>query len=320
MSYRDDQAALEARRHDLQKELAGTARRADALRAAEREQGAIARELASVEAKLTRMEARRVPLLESVRVASPCNASWDAMTGDDQVRFCGQCQKNVYNLSAMPREEAEQLIREREGSICVRLYRRADGTVLTSDCSVGLRKKRIRRAAYGALGAGAMAAAAVTWLRGRPCAAGGPEGAMMGAAEIRPTPTAFPRVQTSFVEQPAPEAREIGLVMVYWQQIPDGHGAVERWKLYADHRVVHEADAGPGVQKKAAPAVDRARVAAVIELAARVRPFARGILTGYEDSAFYSGFEVYGSGERAATDADSQQLLDAFAQIFVRER
>ena len=34
-------------------------------------------------------------------VASPCSANWEKMTGDDRMRFCALCKKNVYNLSAM---------------------------------------------------------------------------------------------------------------------------------------------------------------------------------------------------------------------------
>ena len=39
--------------------------------------------------------------LDDLRVASPCPASWDAMVGDDRVRFCGQCQKSVYDIKAL---------------------------------------------------------------------------------------------------------------------------------------------------------------------------------------------------------------------------
>jgi hypothetical protein len=158
--YRDDHAALEARRDDLRRELDEINEKAAELRAAVRDQDAVARELAETEARLARMKARRVSLLDDVRVASPCNASWDAMTGDERVRFCGDCKKNVYNLSAMARDEAERLLAEREGSICIRLYRRADDTVITADCPVGLRKKRVRRAAISVAGAGVLAASA----------------------------------------------------------------------------------------------------------------------------------------------------------------
>lgn len=82
-------------------------------------------------------------LLNQVRIASPCPASWTRMRGDDQVRFCEQCQRNVYNLSAMTRPEAERLILEKEGRLCARYYQRADGTLLTQDCPVGLRRARL---------------------------------------------------------------------------------------------------------------------------------------------------------------------------------
>ncbi|MGZ3438637.1 MAG: hypothetical protein ACXVDD_03950, partial [Polyangia bacterium] len=70
-------------------------------------------------------------MLESLRIATPCSADWDEMAGDERVRFCGKCEKNVYNLSAMTREAGEALVREKEGRMCVRMYQRADGTVLT---------------------------------------------------------------------------------------------------------------------------------------------------------------------------------------------
>ena len=76
-------------------------------------------------------------LLANIRVASPCPARWADMTGDDRARFCAQCQKHVYNLSEMTAEDASDLIREKEGKLCVRFFQRADGTVLTADCPVG---------------------------------------------------------------------------------------------------------------------------------------------------------------------------------------
>ena len=83
------------------------------------------------------------PTLEQIRIAEPCNAWWDQMQGDERVRFCGECRKNVYNLSAMSRAEAEALVFETEGRLCVRFYRRRDGTVLTDNCPVGVRKAKI---------------------------------------------------------------------------------------------------------------------------------------------------------------------------------
>ncbi|MFL6374056.1 MAG: hypothetical protein ACJ73D_05255 [Pyrinomonadaceae bacterium] len=86
--------------------------------------------------------------LDNVRIASPCSADWDAMYGDDQKRFCKECKLNVYNLSGMTREDAERLVRNAEGRLCVRFYKRADGTVITQDCPVGWAKIKQRTRLY----------------------------------------------------------------------------------------------------------------------------------------------------------------------------
>ena len=96
-----------------------------------------------------------IPLLQSVRVASPCNADWNEMQAveGERVHFCMGCGKNVYNLSAMSQSEAEGLLRRHEGRLCVRYYQRRDGTVLAGDCKVGAQMVRmalIRRSAVAA--------------------------------------------------------------------------------------------------------------------------------------------------------------------------
>ena len=111
--------------------------------------------------------------LDLIQIASPCPALWDEMAGDERVRFCKLCKLNVYNLSEMTREEAVAFIgrhiagqassvtqradRQANNGIqrmCVRLYRRADGTVLTKDCPVGLGvlRQRVVRAAAALAG------------------------------------------------------------------------------------------------------------------------------------------------------------------------
>jgi len=78
--------------------------------------------------------------LGAFHVASPCPSSWEKMIGDERVRHCSECNLNVYNLSAMTEREIEQLVQATQGRrLCARLYRRADGTVLTRDCPWSLR-------------------------------------------------------------------------------------------------------------------------------------------------------------------------------------
>jgi hypothetical protein len=78
-------------------------------------------------------------LLSRLRVASPCDASWDEMEGDEKVRFCRHCRKHVYNLSWMSRREAAAFVRQTEDRLRVRFYRRRDGTLLADNCPVGVR-------------------------------------------------------------------------------------------------------------------------------------------------------------------------------------
>ena len=76
-------------------------------------------------------------LLTNVTVASPCSARWGHMIGDERSRYCLQCKKHVYNFTAMTAAEITDLIRQKEGKLCARFYRRADGTMLTADCPMG---------------------------------------------------------------------------------------------------------------------------------------------------------------------------------------
>ena len=87
--------------------------------------------------------------LDSVRIASPCSANWNEMYGDERKRFCSECKLNVYNLSDMTQREAENFLINSEGRVCLRIFRRNDGTVLTQDCPVGWQalKKKVSQAA-----------------------------------------------------------------------------------------------------------------------------------------------------------------------------
>jgi hypothetical protein len=86
--------------------------------------------------------------LKVLKVTAPCPADWNAMIGNERVRYCGQCNLNVYNLSGMTSQEADHIVTQTEGRLCVRFYQRPDGTVLTQDCPVGLAafRRRMKRA------------------------------------------------------------------------------------------------------------------------------------------------------------------------------
>jgi len=159
--YRDDLDALKARHASLSEELRAVRDKTRELEGLQDTQARLERELADLTCKIDTLGTRRsLPLLDNLRIASPCNADWAGMTGDERVRHCAQCDKDVYNLSEMTAEDAEALLREKNGNLCARLYRRADGTVITADCPVGLRKKRVRTVALAAAVGGGLLAGA----------------------------------------------------------------------------------------------------------------------------------------------------------------
>lgn len=87
------------------------------------------------------MTNKRLPL-DVIEVTEPCHESWDHMTGDDRVRMCAGCYKLVYNLSAMDRDEAERLVCERAGNLCVRFARTETGRVQTLEYRAPARPRR----------------------------------------------------------------------------------------------------------------------------------------------------------------------------------
>ncbi len=64
------------------------------------------------------------------------------MSGTEKIRFCNQCSKSVYDISAMSESEAMKLLAAQKTAPCLRLFRRTDGTIIFDNCPVGLRRVR----------------------------------------------------------------------------------------------------------------------------------------------------------------------------------
>ena len=63
-------------------------------------------------------------------IAAPCEASFDAMHGDDRRRHCDTCDKDVHDLSAGTEAEARRTLASAIGKrICVRFAKNDDGTI-----------------------------------------------------------------------------------------------------------------------------------------------------------------------------------------------
>jgi hypothetical protein len=94
-----------------------------------------------------------IDVLDSITIPVACDVSWDSMHGDHRTRFCGQCRQNVHDVSELTAAEAVALVTGGEETPCLRLFRRADGRVMTADCMT--RRERAwkwlhRRSAFAA--------------------------------------------------------------------------------------------------------------------------------------------------------------------------
>ena len=131
-------------------------------------------------------------LLQNLTIPISCTESWDDMKGSERVRHCGMCRKDVYNLSAMPRPEAAALLAGNvDGNLCVRFYRRGDGTVVTSDCGTSTTVKMRRmlgKMPRAARAAGVAGAAAIAVTAAHAMSHPQPVVVMMGAPPAMPVP------------------------------------------------------------------------------------------------------------------------------------
>jgi hypothetical protein len=67
-------------------------------------------------------------------IPNPCPMDWNAMAGDDRVRHCSSCLKNVHDLTAMSPDVVASLIQSESAGLCVRVWKGADGTLNVSGC------------------------------------------------------------------------------------------------------------------------------------------------------------------------------------------
>ena len=94
-----------------------------------------------------------------------CPMDWEGMEGGEASRFCGKCRQRVVDLSAMTVEEAEGFVRENGsgGGACVRLMRRADGSLVTKGCPKSLEAKaRVARTVLAGAATGLALASCAT--------------------------------------------------------------------------------------------------------------------------------------------------------------
>lgn len=70
-------------------------------------------------------------VLDQISVPVPCPMSWSAMEGDDKVRFCGECNRHVWNFFEMTDEEILRVLRENPARVCAQIVKNAEGVLVT---------------------------------------------------------------------------------------------------------------------------------------------------------------------------------------------
>jgi hypothetical protein len=159
--------------------------------------------------------------LDNLRIAAPCPAQWEEMDGDDRKRFCQACKMNVYNLSGMSKTEAENLLQNQAGRLCLRMFQREDGTVITDNCPVGVRLIR-RKLAWVAGGIAAgffFAASGALAMWGKMSGRDAPTLSVPSKPRNDPDPVAPVQALTNWANPPAPAPAK-GVRMVMGEMCP----------------------------------------------------------------------------------------------------
>jgi hypothetical protein len=84
-------------------------------------------------------------LLSQMTIPNPCSMDWDRMAGDERVRHCASCGKNVHDLTAMSADATAALLRTKNDGLCVRACEGMDGTLSISAGPPAPAQNRTRR-------------------------------------------------------------------------------------------------------------------------------------------------------------------------------
>lgn len=69
--------------------------------------------------------------LENFEVPQPCAMNWDEMTGNEEVRHCGKCQHQIYNISEMPKRRALKVLNQPNERVCISYLQDEQNQVIT---------------------------------------------------------------------------------------------------------------------------------------------------------------------------------------------
>lgn len=77
--------------------------------------------------------------LSKVKIASPCKVPLSEMEDRGNCFHCKSCDLNVYQFSKLTNSEIADLMNDNNEKLCIGIFRREDGTIITKDCPLGLR-------------------------------------------------------------------------------------------------------------------------------------------------------------------------------------
>jgi hypothetical protein len=88
-------------------------------------------------------------------IKNPCTADWNAMTGNEKIRFCEHCHLTVNNLSELKPKEVRRLVARSKGQLCVRYSSQSEqlARLRTVPHKLHQIQHRIARVAAGAFSA-----------------------------------------------------------------------------------------------------------------------------------------------------------------------
>lgn len=88
-------------------------------------------------------QAKLFASITDFKLAAPCGSKWEAMSGSGRIKFCQQCELQVYDFAKTELPEAREVIFQQEGKENFVLYKRKDGTFLTRNCPVGVKSRQV---------------------------------------------------------------------------------------------------------------------------------------------------------------------------------
>jgi len=147
--------------------------------------------------------------LEQLVIREPCPMDWETMPQSGAGRFCSHCSKQVHDLTLMPRDDAERLVCESAGRLCIRMQYAADGTVVTLDY-----QQNPARRGWGFWTGIGLIGAIATWVIGGVLgrSVGSRSGMALGGVMYPPPLTATLPISSTAVS-PAPSALPPSLVV-----------------------------------------------------------------------------------------------------------